>query len=181
MTEQEMWEAVVHSDAGCDGRFFYAVKTTGIFCRPSCRSKPPRRENVCYFSTAEAARAAGFRPCKRCRSDLPVYDPVREIVAEAKQKIDAAVSAGDAARLDDVGLTQRRLTDVFKQAYGMTPKEYADRVRLRAAERMLTQTDARIVDIACAAGFTSLATFHRLFKQRTGCTPSAYRKEHRVP
>ncbi len=181
MTEKEMWEAVVHSDAGYDGRFFYAVKTTGIFCRPSCCSKPPRRENVCYFPTAEAARAVGFRPCKRCRSDLPAYEPLREIAAEAKEKIDAAVSAGDTAQLGDIGLTPRRLTDIFKQTYGVTPKEYADRLRRQAAERMLTRTDAQIVDIACAAGFASLATFNRFFKQRIGCTPSAYRKEHTDP
>ena len=61
MTEPEMWEAVQRSDASYDGLFFYAVKTTGIFCRPSCKSKPPKRENLCYFASGEEARAAGFR------------------------------------------------------------------------------------------------------------------------
>ena len=65
MTEPEMWEAVQRSDASYDGLFFYAVKTTGIFCRPSCKSKPPKRENLCYFASGEEARAAGFRPCTR--------------------------------------------------------------------------------------------------------------------
>ena len=84
MTEQEMWEAVQRSDASYDGLFFYAVKTTGIFCRPSCKSKPPKRENLCYFASGEEARAAGFRPCKRCRSDLLEYQPMREIAAEIR-------------------------------------------------------------------------------------------------
>ena len=93
MTEPEMWEAVQRSDASYDGLFFYAVKTTGIFCRPSCKSKPPKRENLCYFASGEEARAAGFRPCKRCRSDLLEYQPMREIAAEIKARLDKA-SAG---------------------------------------------------------------------------------------
>ena len=104
MTEQEMWEAVKHSDASYDGLFFYAVKTTGIFCRPSCRSKLPKREHVRYFASAEQARAAGFRPCKRCRSDLLEYQPMRDIAWEVKQKLDAADS------WKEIGLTPRRLT-----------------------------------------------------------------------
>ena len=111
MTEQEMWEAVQRSDASYDGLFFYAVKTTGIFCRPSCKSKPPKRENLCYFASGAEARAAGFRPCKRCRSDLLEYQPMREIAAEIKARLDKAAS------LDDVGLTPRRMTDIFKQEY----------------------------------------------------------------
>ena len=107
MTEPEMWEAVQRSDASYDGLFFYAVKTTGIFCRPSCKSKPPKRENLCYFASGEEARAAGFRPCKCCRSDLLEYQPMREIAAEIKARLDKASS------LDDVGLTPRRMTDVF--------------------------------------------------------------------
>lgn len=116
MTEQEMWEAVQNSDANYDGLFFYAVKTTGIFCRPSCKSKPPKHENICYFSSAKQARLAGYRPCKRCRSDLLEYQLMRDIAAEMKQKLDKAEP------LKDIGLTKRRMTEVFKQEYGVTPK-----------------------------------------------------------
>ena len=70
MMREEMWKAVSENDPSYDGILFYAVKSTGIYCRPSCKSKIPKRENVCFFDTAEKARAAGFRPCKRCRSDL---------------------------------------------------------------------------------------------------------------
>lgn len=174
MTEQEMWEAVQHSDASYDGLFFYAVKTTRIFCRPSCKSKPPKRENLCYFSSGEEARAAGFRPCKRCRSDLLEYQPMREIAAEIKTRLDRASS------LDDVGLTSRRMTDIFKQEYGVTPKEYADSLRLLAAKEMLSATTKKVIDIGYQAGFSSLAAFNRFFKQHTGQTPTEYRKEHQA-
>ena len=140
MTEPEMWEAVQRSDASYDGLFFYAVKTTGIFCRPSCKSKPPKRENLCYFASGEEARAAGFRPCKRCRSDLLEY----------------------------------------QQEYGVTPKEYADSLRLRTAKEMLAGSPEKVIDVAYQAGFSSLAAFNRFFKQQTGQTPTAYRKEHQV-
>lgn len=172
MTEQEMWSAVQRSDANYDGLFFYAVKSTGIFCRPSCRSRPPKPENVRYFASADEAQAAGFRPCKRCRSDLLRYQPMQQIAQEIKARLDAA------ATLADVGLSRRRLTDIFKQEYGVTPKEYADAHRLRAAQDMLTQTDEKIIDIACQAGFSSLSSFNRFFKQQTGRTPTEYRKEH---
>ena len=175
MTEQEMWEAVQRSDASYDGLFFYAVKTTGIFCRPSCKSKPPKQENLCYFASGEEARTAGFRPCKRCRSDLLEYQPMREIAAEIKARLDKAAS------LDDVGLTPRRMTDIFRQEYGVTPKEYADSLRLRTAKEMLAGSPEKVIDVAYQAGFSSLAAFNRFFKQQTGQTPTAYRKEHRVP
>ena len=175
MTEQEMWEAVQRSDASYDGLFFYAVKTTGIFCRPSCKSKPPKRENLCSFASGEEARAAGFRPCKRCRSDLLEYQPMREIAAEIKVRLDKASS------LDDVGLTPRRMTDIFKQEYGATPKEYTDSRRLCAAKEMLAATQEKVIDVAYQAGFSSLAAFNRFFKQQTGQTPTEYRKEHQTP
>lgn len=173
MTEQEMWEAVQRSDTSYDGLFFYAVKTTGIFCRPSCKSKLPKRENLCYFASGEKARAAGFRPCKRCRSDLSAYQPMREIAAEIKERLDKAAS------LDDVGLTPRRMTEIFKQEYGVTPKEYADSIRLHTAKEMLTETQQKVIDVAYQAGFSSLTVFNRFFKRQTGLTPTAYRKTTR--
>ncbi len=115
MKEQEMWEAVQNSNADYDGLFFYAVKTMGIFCRPSCRSKIPKKENICYFHSADEARRAGFRPCKRCRSDFLEYQPMREIAAEIKQKLYSAMKESNQFEMEDMGLTTRRLTDIFKQ------------------------------------------------------------------
>lgn len=176
MTDEEMWRAVVRSDGRYDGRFYYAVKTTGIFCRPSCRSKPPRRENVVYFKTARQALAAGFRPCKRCRSDLAEYQPLRQIAEEAKQRIDSAEELDDSRRWAGAGLTPRRQAAIFKQEYGLTPKAYSDTLRLERAKAVLTETEEKIIDVAAMAGFSSLSAFNRFFKKQTGLTPSAYRK-----
>ena len=100
---------------------------------------------------------------------------MREIAAEIKARLNQAAS------LDDVGLTPRRMTDIFKQEYGVTPKEYADSRRLRAAKEILSETQEKVIDVAYQAGFSSLAAFNRFFKQQTGQTPTAYRKEHQAP
>lgn len=178
MTEQEMWDAVQSNDASYDGLFFYGVKTTGIYCRPSCKSKVPKRDNVCFFSTARQARDAGFRPCKRCRSDLLDYQPMQDIAAEVKKKIDEAFTSQTKLyeQLQDVGLTFRRLTDIFRDEYGVTPKEYADSLRLNEAKNLLKSSDIKIIDIAFMTGFSSLSAFNRFFKNQTGQTPSEYRR-----
>ena len=179
MTEQEMWDAVIQNDASYDGVFFYAVKTTGICCRPSCKSKPPRRENVRLFQTLQQARAAGFRPCKRCRSDLLDYHPMRETAEAIKTRIDHAFARQEefSRELAEIGLSPRRIVDVFKAEYGVTPKAYADLLRVREARRLLANTDASVTDIAYQVGFGSLTAFYSLFKRETGKTPGEYRKE----
>lgn len=180
MTEQERWEAVKNSDSNYDGLFFYAVKTTGIFCRPSCKSKIPKKENIIFFETADQARSAGFRPCKRCRSDLLEYDPMHEIAKELKEKLDEAVKRNKNINVTDMGLTLRRLTDIFKQEYGITPKEYTDELRIQTIKDMLLHTDKKKIDIAFETGFTSLTTFNRFFKKKTGITPTQYQKSVNV-
>lgn len=75
MTEREKLHSVLECDGAYDGRFFYAVRSTGVYCRPSCKSRPPKPENVEYFDSAAEAESAGYRPCKRCRPDVPDYDP----------------------------------------------------------------------------------------------------------
>lgn len=179
MTQQEMWEAVTQNDSSYDGVFFYAVKTTGIYCRPSCKSKLPKRENICFFQTAREARAAGFRPCKRCRSDLLDYHPMREIAQQVKAKIEHAFAEQEKFNRDltEIGFSSRRVVDVFKAEYGMTPKAYSDALRLKEAQRLLADTDAKVIDIAYQVGFGSLTAFYSFFKKATGKTPSEYRRE----
>lgn len=178
MTEDEMYEAIIANDENYDGLFFYAVKSTGIFCRPSCPSKKPLRENVRFFKTASDAKTAGFRPCKRCRSDLFSYRPMEEIAGLVKKHLDdlyekqAAWNDG----LRELGLSQRRIVEVFKTAYGMTPKAYMDNLKLKEAKRLLTETDNAVIDIAAAVGFGGLSTFNRFFKEQTGYSPVQYRK-----
>ena len=178
LTEDEMWHVVTTNDPAYDGRFFYAVRSTGIFCRPSCASKRPRRENVCYFDTASHAREAGYRPCKRCRSDLVAFDPDRELAHRARQILD--VSFRDRASIDPalqaLGVSRRRLATVFKASYGITLSEHMNARRLAEAEERLSNPEQTLADIAFASGFESLSSFYRFFKARRGMTPAAYRK-----
>ena len=178
MTEQEMWKAVKENDASYDGVFFYAVKTTGIYCRPSCKSKLPRKENIYFFETSDEAIERGFNPCKRCRSDLIDYQPMKEIALEIKQKIEDSyyMQCELTQKFKEVGLTGRRLTDIFKDEYGMTPKAYADSLRLKEAKSLLINTEDKIIDIAYSIGFASLSAFYSFFKKEVGVTPSHYRR-----
>ncbi len=181
MTDEEKYEAVVNCDANYDGIFFYGVKTTGIFCRPSCQSKTPKKENLLFFKNAEEAQAAGFRPCKRCRSDLLKYKPMEEIADSLKQHLDA-IAASEASwnkELHSIGISERRMVDIFKEVYGVSPKVYVDSLRLQEAQRLLLETDNRIIDIAYSVGFKSLATFNRFFKETIGLSPLQYRKQNK--
>ncbi len=180
MTLDEMWRAVCENDSAFDGVFFYAVNSTGIFCRPSCKSKVPKRENVRFFETSAQARAAGFRPCKRCRSDLADYQPMHEIAEKARALIEASFSNGRdcAAGLGQLGVSRHRLAEIFLAVHGVTPSEYAAGLRLKIAKQLLLDTGTPIVDIAYATGFGGLSSFYRFFKGRTGFSPAAFRKEH---
>lgn len=181
MTQEEMWQAVSENDASYDGIFFYAVKSTGIYCRPSCKSKIPKRENVCFFDTARQARNAGFRPCKRCRSDLLDYQPIKEIAEKIKRLLEDSFRKRCEMNqeLQQLGVSQRRLVEIFKDEYGVTLSEYVNNLRLAETKWLLSETNNEIIDIAYSIGFGGLSSFYRFFKNRVGLSPAAYRKEHR--
>jgi len=179
MTEKDMWSAVIENDKNQDGVFFYAVKTTGIYCRPSCKSKIPKRENVVFFKDVKQATVAGYRPCKRCRSDLIGYNPTKEIADKAKKLIDELFDSSRQLNdeLKELGISKHHLVEVFKQEYGVTPKGYIDMLRLEEIKRLLSGTTDEIIDIAYSVGFDNNSTFYRFFKKHTGISPKAYRKE----
>ena len=172
----------MRNDAEYDGIFFYTVKTTGIYCRPSCKSRPPKRENICFFENSEQARQAGFRPCKRCRSDLIDYQPMKQIAEHVKRKIETLYreQAKLSEEVNGFGVTERRIADIFKDEYGMTPKTYAEKLRLDKAKQFLIKTDMKIIDIAYSVGFGSLSAFYRLFEKEMGIKPSEFRKSHPI-
>lgn len=180
MTQEEMWKAISENDASYDGIFFYAVKSTGIYCRPSCKSKVPRRENVRFFDTAEQAKDSGFRPCKRCRSDLLDYQPIKEIAEKAKRLLEDSFHKRCELNqeLQHLGISQRRMSEIFKDEYGVTLSEYVGNLRLSEAKQLLSDTNDEIIDIAYSVGFGGLSSFYRFFKNNTGLSPVAYRKEH---
>jgi Adenosine deaminase len=177
LTEDEMWSAVQNCDDRFDGVFYYAVVTTGIFCRPSCKSRKPVRDNTLFFATPEAAVAGSYRPCKRCRPDIPGYEPAKIMAEKARKQIDQSFTEPGSLPqlLGKLGVTQDHLALLFKRQYGITLHEYRSRLRVEKAGKMLRETDAPVAMIVHECGFGSLSSFYSLFKKYTGMTPTAYR------
>ena len=182
MTNEEMTSAALANDADFDGVFWYGVKSTGVYCRPSCTSRAPKAENMEFFASAQAAEQAGYRPCKRCRPDLAVYRPVREMAEQMKAVIDDGFLQKTAMfeRLKQLGVSPKRAIEIFKEAYRTTPGAYADALRVAEAQRRLRETDEPILDIALALGFESLSAFYALFDKASDTTPAAYRRAARA-
>ena len=176
---EEMWEAVCHGDRSRDGNFLYAVKSTGIVCRPSCPSRKPRRENTVFFRDFAEARDQGFRPCKRCRPDLgPGFDPRGEKVEEAEHillsRFEEPGILGDLPGL--VGLTRLHLDRLFKSERGRTTSTFLSALRVeKARERMSAEPHAETADIAFSVGFRSLSCFYAAFREISGQPPRLFR------
>ncbi len=177
LSDSEKWEAVASCDKSFDGIFLYGVKTTGIFCRPSCRAKTPVRGNVLYFNNSMEAINAGFRPCKRCRPDKEIFEPERELVNKAKlifdKEYDGITDMNNTAK--QLGVSTNYLTRLFKRQLGLTPAQYIAGLRINKAAELLEHTEKDILEIAYMTGFKSLSSFYKRFKEKTGHTP----KEHR--
>lgn len=180
ITKDEKWNAVIHCDRSYDGLFFYGVKTTGIFCRPSCKSKEPLRSNVEFFDEIEQAYAFGLRPCKRCRPDLAEFKPMQDVIEKAKYIFDTCFTDRYklAAEIKRLGISQNYLIYLFRQEFHMTPVEYTNRLRVNKAMQMLLNADINIMNIALLCGFGSLSTFYEFFKKQVGLTPKEYRKQN---
>jgi AraC family transcriptional regulator of adaptative response/methylated-DNA-[protein]-cysteine methyltransferase len=171
------WAGVQARDAACDGTFYYAVATTGVYCRPSCPSRLPKRSNVSFYATPAAAQAAGFRACKRCKPDAPsLRDEHAAKVAEACRLIEAAE---EAPKLDElaakVGLSPYHFHRIFKAAVGVTPKAYAVAHRNRNVRDKL-QRSSTVTAAIYDAGFNSSGRFYANSGQVLGMTPTSFRK-----
>ncbi|WP_242538606.1 bifunctional DNA-binding transcriptional regulator/O6-methylguanine-DNA methyltransferase Ada [Trinickia acidisoli] len=175
-TDAERWDAVVERDAQADGAFFYAVATTGVFCRPSCASRLPRRENVAFYATTDDACAAGFRPCKRCRPDGLPRDMA--IVERACAALDADPQARlTLAQLSEaVHVSPFHLQRLFKRIVGVSPREY-QAARRGAALREALQRGEGVTRAALDAGFNSPSRLYDSVAGELGMAPSAYRKK----
>jgi AraC family transcriptional regulator of adaptative response / DNA-3-methyladenine glycosylase II len=176
------YRAVRSRDVRFDGRFFTAVRTTGIYCRPICPARPPRKENAVFFAHAAAAEEAGFRPCLRCRPDAapstPAWSGTKAVVSRALRLIDEG--ALDDSDVDDlarrVGLGSRQLRRLFVRHVGAAPIAVAQTRRLHTARTLLNTTTLPITEIALGSGFTSVRRFNATFRERYGMAPSALRK-----
>ncbi len=174
--DADRWDAVTTRDTQADGAFFYAVKTTGVFCRPSCASRLPRRENVAFFATADDARAAGYRECKRCQpGGLP-----RELAIV--QRACAALDADPQQRLtlaqlsDAVHLSPFHLQRLFKRVVGVSPRQY-QAARRGAALRDALERGDDVTRAAADAGYTSPSRLYSTTASELGMAPSTYRRK----
>lgn len=174
---EDRFAAVARRDAAYDGRFVYAVKTTGVYCRPSCASRPARRENLSFHDTPEEAERAGFRPCRRCRPDLAAApDPQAAAVRRACELIRTAEevpSLGEMAAA--AGLSPHHFHRVFKRATGVTPKAFAAAERARRVGEAL-RTAPTVTEAIYEAGFNSASRFYETAGARLGMTPTALRR-----
>ncbi|BEM21877.1 Regulatory protein of adaptative response [Serratia marcescens] len=170
------WLAIVSRDKHADGRFIYAVKTTGVYCSPSCPSRQPNRQNVELFDDAEQAEAAGYRPCKRCRQGLtPLTEQHARQIAEACRYIERAEKAPSLQTLArHVGLSQYHFHRLFKAITGLTPKGYADAQRSQRLRTGLTQQET-VTDAIFDAGYGANGRFYQQANAALGMTPKAYR------
>ena len=169
--------AVRRRDPAYDGQFFYAVRTTGVYCRPSCGARPARAENLSFHLTAKAAEQAGFRPCKRCRPDeMGRIDPQVEAVRRACILIEMDEDAPSLETLAGAaGLSPFHFHRVFKKVTGVTPKAYAAGEQARRAREGLS--GARTVTEAIFdAGYNSSSRFYETSASRLGMTPTAWRR-----
>jgi len=180
-TDGERWEAVVARDRRADGSFVYAVDSTGVYCRPSCPSRRPRRERAEFFALPELAEAAGYRPCKRCRPDLAsLDDPDVQLARRACQHLRQA--DGDIPRLAELAAalktTPGRLQRMFTRVVGVTPRQFADACRVRGFKGQL-RDGVDVTSALYAAGYGSSSRVYEGASDRLGMTPGAYRQRGR--
>jgi AraC family transcriptional regulator of adaptative response/methylated-DNA-[protein]-cysteine methyltransferase len=172
----QRWTAIVDRDAAAEGEFVYAVRTTGVYCRPSCASRQPRRENVLYYPSPLAAKRAGFRPCKRCRPDRKSStNHHADVVVRACRSIEAATALPNVAALAAAaGLSRSHFQRIFKIHTGLTPKAYASGIRARWLKDAIVGSKT-IVGAMHRAGFNSASRLYEKSGQLLGMTPSAFR------
>jgi AraC family transcriptional regulator of adaptative response/methylated-DNA-[protein]-cysteine methyltransferase len=176
-SEDQRWDAVLARDSAHDGEFVFAVSSTGVYCRPSCAARRPRRENVAFFSHPEQAEKAGFRACLRCRprsvSGNPQSDWAKEVCRYIEQHLDEPVTLerlGKVFRQSSFHLQRR-----FKAALGITPREYGDSCRLRLLKRNVQAGD-NVTRAMYDAGYGSSSRLYEKTASQLGMTPDKYRR-----
>lgn len=173
-THEERWQAVLAHEAAADGHFWYGVKTTGIYCRPACPSRRPRRQNVTFHDTPQDAEAAGYRPCLRCQPER--VNAAAQAVARAQHLLDTAETEPTLAELAaDVGLSPFHLQRLFKRKVGVSPKQYAIRERTERLKRGL-KAGQSVTAALYDAGHDSPGTLYDPQTDSLGMTPTTYKQ-----
>jgi AraC family transcriptional regulator of adaptative response / DNA-3-methyladenine glycosylase II len=174
-------------DARFDGRLYGGCSTTGIYCRPICPVRTPRREHMSFFPSAAAAQAAGFRPCLRCRPeaapDVAAWGGTSSTVARALSLIDSGGldTDGADALASRIGIGERHLRRLFREHLGASPNDVASTRRVLLAAQLIRDTRLSMADVALAAGFGSIRRFNDVFRQLFGRTPRTLRRDKDAP
>ena len=179
MNDEQKWEAVCNRDRASDGRFYTAVRTTRVYCRPSCSSRRPLRKNVTFYDTPAAAEAAGYRACKRCRplelvGDSRLVARMRELCRYIERHVDERLTLADLAR--QASVSSFHLQRSFKALVGVSPKAYAEACRLDHFKREL-RAGKSVTDATYEAGFGSSSRVYERIDTRLGMTPRQYREQ----
>jgi AraC family transcriptional regulator of adaptative response/methylated-DNA-[protein]-cysteine methyltransferase len=176
-TEAERWQAVFDHDPQADGAFFICVRTTGIYCRPTCPARRPNPENVSFVTTREEARRAGYRPCKRCTPDDESSFPQRQakLIARACERLETSEDRLTLEALaTEFGMSPFHFHRVFKQVTGLTPKAYANAHRTQRVRDSMG-TSGTVTAAIYDAGYASNGRFYETTSQTLGMTPTRYR------
>jgi AraC family transcriptional regulator of adaptative response / methylphosphotriester-DNA alkyltransferase methyltransferase len=176
----EMWEKILLCDGTYDGLFYTAVKTTKIYCRPSCRSRKPKKINVEFFFKRMDAEEAGYRPCKRCQPNTqqtPQMCMVQNVMTFLVDNYKQNLLLEDISKY--VGVSSFYLERLFKQLTSETPRTYLEKVRIDKASHLLKATELPVIEICFESGFRSLSNFYKVFRHLKGCSPSDYRRKVR--
>lgn len=182
LDQEACWRAVVARDARFDGRFFTGVTSTGIYCRPVCPARTPKRENVVFHPNAAAAEAAGLRACLRCRPEtapeMGAWRGTSNTVSRALALIEAgALDVGNTDALATrLGMGERQLRRLFRQHLGAAPVSVAQTRRVLLAKQLIHETDLSMAEVAMASGFGSVRRFNETFQALYGRAPSDLRR-----
>src|SRR5687767_6571845 len=186
LDQDACFRALRSRDARFDGRFFTAVKTTGIYCRPICPARAPKRTNIIFYPTAAAAQSAGYRPCLRCR---PECSPGVGSWRGTSNTVARALALIESGALDDedidslaerVGVGERQLRRLFSKHIGASPIAVAQTRRVHLAKQLVHETELSMTEVALAAGFKSVRRFNETFLRMFGRPPRALRRERLV-
>ena len=175
---EEMWEKIIACDRKYDGLFFTAVKTTKIFCRPSCRSRKPKKINVEFYHNMHEVEQAGYRACKRCLPEVtlsPQMEVVENVIAYLTNHYKQIITLDDIA--NHIGLSPFHLERLFKKETSESPRNYLEKIRIDKAAHLLKHSNDKNLDICYEVGFQSPSNFYKVFRRLKNCSPTEFRKQ----
>ncbi len=175
--DEQRWQAVLSRDSRTTRPFVYAVRTTGIYCRPGCPSRLPRREHVEFFQDGRSAERAGYRPCRRCRpADIAATDPLIETMVHACRRLEQVHPPSLAELAAEAGLSPHHFHRRFKKVVGITPKQYARSRQAQRFGKLLRESGGSVTQAIYEAGFTASSRAYDSARQRLAMPPTSYRK-----